>query len=89
MTYDELYDHVVAYVALPHATITEHDHRRACLILGAFMEFNLDCLDEGVDPRTLDVTGFVNEKLNQIENEPNMNEKIAQAMQQAAAEYDT
>ena len=89
MTYDELYDHVVAYVALPHATITEHDHRRACLILGAFMEFNLDCLDEGVDPRTLDITGFVNEKLDEIEKKPNPNERIAAALQEAIAEYDT
>ncbi len=63
MTYDELYEHVVAYVAMPHTTITVHDKRRACLILGAFMEFNLDCLDEGVDPRILDITSFINEKL--------------------------
>ena len=67
MTYDELYEHIVHYVALPHTTITEHDHRRACLILGAVMEFNLDCLDEGVDPRTLDMTGFINEKLDILE----------------------
>jgi hypothetical protein len=67
MTYDELYEHIVKYVASPHTTITEHDKRRACLILGAFMEFNLDCLDEGVDPRTLDMTGFVNEKLDELE----------------------
>ena len=39
MTYDELYDHVVNYVAMPHTTITEHDKRRACLILGAFMDY--------------------------------------------------
>jgi hypothetical protein len=31
------------------------------------MEFQLDCLDEGVDPRTIDMTGFVNEKLDEIE----------------------
>jgi hypothetical protein len=67
MTYDELYEHIVKYVASPHTTTTEHDKRRACLILGAFMEFNLDCLDEGVDPRTLDMTGFVNEKLDELE----------------------
>ena len=67
MTYDELYEHIVAYVALPHTTITEHDKRRACLILGAVMEFMLDCLDESVDPRTLDMTGFVNEKLDELE----------------------
>ena len=67
MTYDQLYEHVVNYVAMPHTTITEHDHRRACLILGAVMEFNLDCADEGVDPRTLDMTGFINEKINELE----------------------
>jgi hypothetical protein len=66
MTYDQLYEHIVAYVAMPHTTITEHDHRRTCLILGAVMEFHLDCLDEGVDPRTLDMTGFVNEKLDEL-----------------------
>jgi len=67
MTYDELYDHIVSYVAMPHTAITKHDKKRACLILGAFMEFNLDCLDEGVDPRTIDMTGFVNEKLDELE----------------------
>ena len=67
MTYDQLYEHIIHYVALPHTTITVNDQRRACLILGAFMEFILDCLDEGVDPRTLDMTGFVNEKLDGIE----------------------
>ena len=84
MTYDELYEHILGYVAQPL-----DDKRKACLILGAVMEFNLDCLDEGVDPRTIDMTGFVNEKLNKIENEPNMNERIANAMQEAIAEYDT
>jgi len=68
MTYDQLYEHIVAYVAMPHTDITKHDKKRACLILGAFMEFNLDCLDEGVDPRTLDLTGFVNEKLDELED---------------------
>ncbi len=67
MTYDQLYDHITHYVASPHTTITYHDKKRACLILGAIMEFMLDCLDEGVDPRTLDMTGFVNEKLDEIE----------------------
>jgi hypothetical protein len=67
MTYDQLYEHIVNYVAMPHTTITEHDHRRTCLILGAVMEFHLDCLDEGVDPRTLDITGFMNEKLDILE----------------------
>lgn len=94
MTYDELYEHIVAYISLPYPVITgeitnwtgkplEHDKKRACLILGAFMEFMLDCLDEGVDPRTIDMTDFVNDKLNQIENEPNLNERIVQAMQEA------
>ena len=67
MTYDELYDHITKYVASPHTAITEHDKRRSLLILGAFMEFLLDCLDEGVDPRTLDMTGFVSEKLDELE----------------------
>ncbi len=62
MTYDELYDHIVAYIAQPL-----DDKRKACLILGAVMEFNLDCLEEGLDPRTLDMTGFVNEKLDELE----------------------
>ena len=64
MTYDELYEHILGYVAQEL-----DDKRKACLILGAVMEFNLDCLDEGVDPRTLDMTGFVNEKLDEIEAE--------------------
>ena len=67
MTYDELYDHVVNYVAMPHTTITEHDHRRACLILGAFMEFILDCQDAGIDMNTIDTTGIVNLKLDELE----------------------
>ena len=66
MTYDDLYDYVVKYVAMPHTTITEHDQRRACLILGAFMEFIMDCTDAGIDPRTLDMTGIMNEKLDEI-----------------------
>ena len=66
MTYDDLYCHVVNYVAMPHNTITEHDKRRACLILGAFMEFIMDCTDAGIDPRTLDMNGIVNEKLDEI-----------------------
>jgi hypothetical protein len=63
MTYDQLYEHILGYVAQEL-----DDKRKACLILGSFMEFNLDCLDEGVDPRTLDMTGFVNEKLDELEN---------------------
>ena len=62
MTYDQLYDHIANYVAMPL-----DDKRKACLILSAVMEFHLDCLDEGVDPRTLDMNGFINEKLDEIE----------------------
>lgn len=67
MTYDQLYDHITKYVASPHTTITEHDKRRACLILGAFMEFILDCQDEGVDANTIDMTDFVLEQLDILE----------------------
>jgi hypothetical protein len=67
MTYDELYEHVVKYVAMPHTTTTAHDQRRACLILGVFMEFILDCQDAGVDLNTIDTTGIVNVKLDQLE----------------------
>ena len=67
MTYDELYDHIVNYVAMPHTTITHHDQRRACLILGAFMEFILDCQDAGIDLNTIDTTGIVNMKLDELE----------------------
>ncbi len=77
MTYDQLYDHILNYVFLPYPAITgeitnytgkplEHDKKRACLILGAFMEFILDCNDAGIDVRTLDITGFVNEKLDEL-----------------------
>jgi len=62
MTYDQLYEHILQYIAQ-----SLDDKRKACLILGAFMEFNLDCLDEGVDPRTIDMTGFVNQKLDELE----------------------
>lgn len=67
MTYDQLYEHITKYVASPHTTITEHDKRRACLILGAFMEFILDCQDEGVDANTIDMTDFVLEQLDILE----------------------
>ena len=67
MTYDQLYEHIVKYVASPHTTITEHDKKRACLILGAFMEFILDCQDEGVDVNKIDVTDFVSGKLDEVE----------------------
>lgn len=69
MTYDELYNHVVNYVAMPHTTITSHDKRRACLILGAFMEFIMDCTDAGIDCNEIDVTYFVGEKLDELEND--------------------
>ena len=68
MTYDQLYDHITKYVAMPHTAITKHDKRRACLILGAFMEFIMDCTDASIDPRTLDMTGFVNEKIDELED---------------------
>jgi len=67
MTYDQLYEHIVKYVASPHTTITEHDKKRACLILGAFMEFILDCDDAGIDVNKIDVTDFVSEKLDELE----------------------
>jgi hypothetical protein len=67
MTYDQLYKHIVAYVAMPHTTITEHDQRRACLILGTFMEFLLDCEIEGVNPYTIDITDFIHEKIDEYE----------------------
>ena len=67
MTYDELYEHITKYVASPHTAITEHDKRRACLILGSFMEFILDCNDEGVDVNQIDLTGLVSEKLDELE----------------------
>ena len=67
MTYDELYEHITKYVASPHTTITEHDKKRACLILGAFMEFILDCNDAGIDVNKIDVTDFVSGKLDEIE----------------------
>ena len=67
MTYDELYEHIVAYVAMPHTAITKHDKKRACLILGAFMEFILDCNDAGVDVNKIDITDYVNEKLDELE----------------------
>ncbi len=62
MTYDQLYEHITFYVSQEL-----DDKRKACLILGAFMEFKLDCLDEGVDPGGLDMTGIVNEKLDELE----------------------
>jgi hypothetical protein len=62
MTYDQLYNHILYYIDRPL-----EDKRKACLILGSFMEFLLDCADDDVDPRTLDLTGFVNEKLDEIE----------------------
>ena len=58
MTYDQLYEHIVHYVAQPI-----DDKRKSCLILGAFMEFILDCQDEGVDVNKIDITDYVKEKL--------------------------
>ena len=67
MTYDELYGYIIKYVADPHTTITEHDHRRTCLILGAFMEFILDCQDQGIDLNKIDITNFTSDKLDELE----------------------
>ena len=67
MTYDELYNHIVNYVAMPHTTITVHDQRRALLIIGVFMEFILDCQDQGIDLNKIDITNFTHEKLDKIE----------------------
>ena len=62
MTYDDLYSHIVNYIAQPL-----DDKRKACLILGAFIEFNLDCQDAGVLVNTIAMTDFVHEKLDDIE----------------------
>ena len=62
MTYDELYEHVLNYVAMP-----TDDKRKSCLILGAFMEFIMDCDDAGIVVRDIDMTGFVSEKLDELE----------------------
>jgi hypothetical protein len=67
MTYDELYEHITKYVASPHTTIVEHDKKRALLILGAFMEFILDCNDAGIDVNKINVTDFVSGKLDELE----------------------
>jgi len=66
MTYDQLYDHIVNYIAMPHTTITVNDKRKACLILGAFVEFLLDCADNDIDPRTLDITDYAESKVNDL-----------------------
>jgi len=67
MTYDQLYEHITHYVALPHTSITTNDKRRACLILSAFMEFILDCQEAGVDVNTIDITDFIHEKIDEYE----------------------
>jgi hypothetical protein len=54
---------LLCHILLSH----QHDKRRACLILGAFMEFIMDCTDAGIDPRTLDLTGIMNEKIDELE----------------------
>ena len=64
MTYDQLYDHIVNYVAQPL-----DDKRKACLILGAFVEFILDCADNDIDPRTLDLTDYAEGKVNDLVKE--------------------
>jgi hypothetical protein len=62
MTYDDLYQHIIHYITQPL-----DDKRKAYLILGAFMEFIMDCQDEGVDVNKIDITDFVNEKLDELE----------------------
>ncbi len=62
MTYEELYEHITHYVAQPL-----DDKRKSCLILGTFMEFIMDCDDAGIDVNKIDITDFVNEKLDEIE----------------------
>lgn len=66
MTYDQLYEHIVNYVAMPHTTVTVSDKRKACLILGAFVEFLLDCADNDIDPRTLNITDYAESKVNDL-----------------------
>jgi hypothetical protein len=55
---------VLAFIALVFNYAIHHN----CLILGAFMEFIMDCTDAGIDPRTLDLTGIMNEKLDELED---------------------
>lgn len=62
MTKDELYEHITYYIAQPL-----DDNRKACLILGAFMEFILDCDDAGIDVNKIDLTNFVFKKQDEIE----------------------
>ena len=78
MTYDQLYEHILNYIALPYPVITgeitnytgkplEHDKKRACLILGAVMEFILDCQDAGVDLNKITIHELINLKLDELE----------------------
>lgn len=67
MTLDELYDHITHYVASPHTAIVEHDKRRALLIINAFQEFILDCIDEGNDVHTIQFDEFVDNQLDILE----------------------
>jgi hypothetical protein len=67
MTLDELYDHITHYVAHPHTITTKHDKQRACLILGAFQEFILDCVDEDNDVHTIQFDEYVDNQLNILE----------------------
>jgi hypothetical protein len=46
MTLDELYNHITHYVAHPHTAITEHDKRRAILILNVLDEYFTDSFGE-------------------------------------------
>jgi hypothetical protein len=67
MTYDQLYDYVVKYVASPHTAIVEHDKRRALLIITAFQDFILDCQNENVDVNTIDFADYVHQQLDILE----------------------
>jgi hypothetical protein len=65
VTYDKLYKEIVNYIAVPHTDETSLK-TKACLILGAFMEFIMDCDDAGIDVNKIDLTNFVGEKLNEL-----------------------
>jgi hypothetical protein len=67
MTLDELYDHITHYVASPHTAIVEHDKRRALLIITAFQEFILDCVDEDNDVHTIEFAEYVHTQLDILE----------------------
>jgi hypothetical protein len=65
MTYDQLYEHIINYIVVPHTDETTLK-TKACLILGAFMEFIMDCDDQGINVNKIDLTNFVGEKLDEL-----------------------